>query len=243
MSNVVLITGATGGIGEAIALTFAKAGFDVALHFRSHPDKAAALKALCLKENVNAEIFQADLEKADEAKRLVDEVTATLGTIHTLVNNAGMTKDQLFMRMSEDDFWKVVHTNLGSVFNLSKAVIRTMIKNESGRIINISSVVATLGNPGQVNYVSSKAAIEGLTKALAKEVAKKGITVNAVAPGFIETEMTGGLTEELKNYYFNQIPMQRFGTPYDVAEVVLFLAQSAHYMTGQILHVNGGMIG
>ncbi len=243
MSNVVLITGATGGIGEAIALTFAKAGFDVALHFRSNPDKAAALKALCLKENVNAEIFQADLESADEAKRLVDEVTSSLGTLHTLVNNAGMTKDQLFMRMSEDDFWKVVHTNLGSVFNLSKAVIRSMIKNESGRIINISSVVATLGNPGQVNYVSSKAAIEGFTKALAKEVAKKGITVNAVAPGFIETEMTGGLAEDIKQYYFSQIPMQRFGTPYDVAEVVLFLAQSANYMTGQILHVNGGMIG
>jgi 3-oxoacyl-[acyl-carrier protein] reductase len=118
-----------------------------------------------------------------------------------------------------------------------------MIKNESGRIINISSVVATLGNPGQVNYVSSKAAIEGFTKALSKEVAKKGITVNAVAPGFIDTEMTSGLSEEIKTHYFNQIPMQRFGTPEDVAEVVLFLAEKASYMTGQTLHVNGGMIG
>ena len=243
MSLVALITGATGGIGQATALAFAKAGYHVAIHYRSNPGKADALKALCLKENIQAETFQADLSNKEDVKNLVDNVTTSLGPIDVLVNNAGMTKDQLFMRMSDEDFWDVVNTNLGSVFSLSKAVIRSMIKKEFGRIINISSVVATLGNPGQVNYVSSKAAIEGLTRALSKEVAKKGITVNAVAPGFIETEMTSGLSEELKNYYFNQIPMQRFGKPEDVAEVVLFLAEKAAYMTGQTLHVNGGMIG
>jgi 3-oxoacyl-[acyl-carrier protein] reductase len=243
MSLVALITGATGGIGQATALAFAKAGYHVAIHYRSNPGKADALKALCLKENIHAETFHADLSNKEDVKNLVDNVTTSLGPIDVLVNNAGMTKDQLFMRMSDEDFWDVVNTNLGSVFSLSKAVIRSMIKKEFGRIINISSVVATLGNPGQVNYVSSKAAIEGLTRALSKEVAKKGITVNAVAPGLIETEMTSGLSEELKNYYFNQIPMQRFGTPEDVAEVVLFLAEKASYMTGQTLHVNGGMIG
>jgi 3-oxoacyl-[acyl-carrier protein] reductase len=243
MSKVALITGATGGIGSAIALALASAGFNVALHYRSQKEKAEALKTRCLKENIQADIFHADLSSADDVKTLIERVTQSLGPIEVLVNNAGMTKDQLFMRMSEADFWQVVHTNLGSVYHLSKAVIRSMLKNESGRIINISSVVATLGNPGQVNYVSSKAAIEGFTRALAKEIAKKGITVNAVAPGFIETEMTSSLPDDIKTHYFNQIPMQRFGTPEDVAEVVVFLATKGTYMTGQTLHVNGGMIG
>lgn len=243
MSKVALITGATGGIGKAITLAFSKAGYAVAIHTFSNPNKALELKNACLKNGSKAEIFQADLSSTEDSKKLIEDITASLGPVEVLVNNAGITKDQLFMRMSEEDFWQVIQTNLGSVYNLSKSVIRSMIKNESGRIINISSVVATLGNPGQVNYVSSKAAIEGFTKALAKEVAKKGITVNAVAPGFIETEMTSGLPDDIKQYYFNQIPMQRFGTPEDIAEVVLFLATEASYMTGQILHVNGGMIG
>lgn len=243
MSNVALITGATGAIGQAISIAFARAGFDLALHYRANQKKAEALKKECLKKTANVEIFQANLADSKDASQLIKDVSASLGAVHALVNNAGITHDQLLMRMSDDDFWQVIQTNLGSVFQLSKAVIRPMMKAGIGHIINITSVVATLGTPGQANYVSSKAAIEGFTRSLSKEIAKKGVSVNAVAPGFIDTAMTSTLPEALKQSYLEQIPMHRFGTPDDVAEAVLFLATKARYMTGQTIHVNGGMIG
>lgn len=243
MPKTVLITGATGGIGQAIAQAFSDAGFQLALHYRSQENQAKALKADLQKKTTAVEIFQADLADYDATQELIKSVYETFGQLDIVVNNAGMTRDQLFLRMKEADFQSVMQTNLGSVFNVSKGVIRAFIKQGHGKIINISSVVATTGNPGQVNYVASKAAIEGLTRSLAKEVGKKNITVNAVAPGFIQTAMTAALSPELTANYLAQIPLNRLGEPNEVAYLVRFLASDeANYITGQTIHVNGGMI-
>lgn len=243
MNKTVLITGASGGIGSTIAKAFAKENYQVILHYRSNKENVLELQKACEKMGTTPLIIQADLSVSLEVDAMFKTLEEKKITVDILVNNAGMTKDQLFMRMNYEDFDRVIQTNLGSTYRCSKAVIRPMMKQGFGRIINISSVVGSIGNPGQTNYAASKAAIEIFGKSLSKEVAKKGVTVNSVAPGFIETEMTSDLPESIKTYYLGQIPVNRFGSPEDVSSIVLFLASDkASYITGQTIHVNGGMI-
>lgn len=243
MDKTVLITGAAKGIGAAIAKAFTQKGYQVVLHYRSSKEKAIALKKECEALGKSPVMIQADLNSEEAILKMFESLSAQNLNVDILVNNAGITQDQLFMRMRYEDFDSVIQTNLGSVVKCSKAVIRPMMKNGFGRIINISSIVGTIGNPGQTNYAASKAAIEMFSKSLAKEVAKKQVTVNCVAPGFIKTDMTDDLSETIKEIYLAQIPMNRFGTPEDIAEVVCFLASDqASYITGQTIHVNGGMI-
>jgi len=243
MSKTVLITGAARGIGAAIAKAFVKNNDQVILHYRSSEAEVVNLKNECATFGQSPFIVQADLNDDASIASMFQTIEENNYTIDVLINNAGMTHDQLFMRMSYLDFDKIIQTNLGSTVKCSKAVIRPMMKHGFGRIINISSVVGTIGNPGQTNYAASKAAIEVFSKSLAKEVAKKNVTVNCVAPGFIDTDMTKDLSEAIKEIYLAQIPANRFGKPEDVASVVLFLASDdASYITGQTIHVNGGMI-
>jgi len=241
----ILIIGASKGIGRAVAEELALLGANVIVMARSQDLLQQAVAALPNNGNQQHHYIVADNSQPQALREAVVTFMQQhkLFSIHILVNNTGGPAGGPAIDAKPDEFISAFTNHLLCNQHLAQVLVPGMKDAGFGRIINISSVVATLGNPGQVNYVSSKAAIEGLTRALSKEVAKKGITVNAVAPGFIETEMTSGLSEELKNYYFNQIPMQRFGTPEDVAEVVLFLAEKASYMTGQTLHVNGGMIG
>lgn len=237
-----LVTGASRGIGRAIALALAEAGADVAINY-SGSEAAAAETALAVEAlGRRAIVIKANVGKADEFEAMVKEVINQFGTVDILVNNAGITRDNLIMRMKEDEFDQVIETNLKGVFNGIKAVTRSMMKQRSGRIINISSVVGVLGNPGQANYVAAKAGVIGLTKASARELASRGITVNCVAPGFIQTEMTDKLPEEMRQSLAGQIPLARLGDPGDIANAVRFLASDASaYMTGQTIHVDGGM--
>lgn len=240
--KVALVTGASRGIGRAIAIALAEAGADVIVNYAGSQGAAeetvAAIEALGRK----AVAIQANVGKADEAEQLVKSSLEQFGKIDILVNNAGITRDNLIMRMKEEEFDQVIETNLKGVFNCLKAVTRPMMKQRSGRIINISSVVGQLGNPGQANYVAAKAGVIGLTKAAARELASRGITVNAVAPGFIETDMTDALPEGTKEQLLTGIPLARLGRPEDIAKAVLFLAsEDASYMTGQTIHVDGGM--
>lgn len=246
MSNVegkvALVTGASRGIGRAIALALASAGADVVVNYAGSEaaakETAQAIEAM----GRRAITVQANVGKSDEAEQLVKTVLEQFGRIDILVNNAGITRDNLIMRMKEEEFDQVIETNLKGVFNCLKSVTRPMMKQRSGRIINISSVVGVMGNPGQSNYVAAKAGVIGLTKASARELASRGITVNCVAPGFIETEMTDVLPEETRAELMKSIPLARLGSPEDVAKAVLFLASDdANYMTGQTLHVDGGM--
>jgi 3-oxoacyl-[acyl-carrier protein] reductase len=237
-----LVTGASRGIGRAIAVALAEAGADVAINYSGSEAAAAetaqAVEALGRK----AIVVKANVGKADEFDAMVKEVIEQFGAIDILVNNAGITRDNLIMRMKEEEFDQVIETNLKGVFNGIKAVTRSMMKQRSGRIINISSVVGVLGNPGQANYVAAKAGVIGLTKASARELASRGITVNCVAPGFIQTEMTDKLPEEMRQTLSGQIPLARLGEPGDIANAVRFLASdAAAYMTGQTIHVDGGM--
>ncbi|WP_424765821.1 3-oxoacyl-[acyl-carrier-protein] reductase [Paenibacillus sp. sgz302251] len=237
-----LVTGASRGIGRAIAIALAEAGADVAINY-SGSEAAAAETAQAVEAfGRRAIILQANVGKTDEFESMVKEVIAQFGAIDILVNNAGITRDNLIMRMKEDEFDQVIETNLKGVFNGIKAVTRPMMKQRSGRIINISSVVGVLGNPGQANYVAAKAGVIGLTKASARELASRGITVNCVAPGFIQTDMTDKLPEEMRESLSGQIPLARLGDPGDIANAVRFLASDASaYMTGQTIHVDGGM--
>lgn len=237
-----LVTGASRGIGRAIAIALAEAGADVAINY-SGSEAAAAETALAVEAlGRRAIVIKANVGKADEFEAMVKEVINQFGTVDILVNNAGITRDNLIMRMKEDEFDQVIETNLKGVFNGIKAVTRSMMKQRSGRIINISSVVGVLGNPGQANYVAAKAGVIGLTKASARELASRGITVNCVAPGFIQTEMTDKLPEEMRQSLAGQIPLARLGDPGDIANAVRFLASDASaYMTGQTIHVDGGM--
>ena len=240
--KVALVTGASRGIGRAIALALAEAGADVIVNYAGSEAAAADTAASIQAMGRRAITVRANVGKADEAEQLVKTSLDQFGKIDILVNNAGITRDNLIMRMKEEEFDQVIETNLKGVFNCLKFVTRPMMKQRSGRIINISSVVGALGNPGQANYVAAKAGVIGLTKSAARELASRGITVNAVAPGFIETDMTETLPEGTREQLLAGIPLARLGRPEDVAKAVLFLASDdASYMTGQTIHIDGGM--
>lgn len=241
--KVAVVTGGSRGIGRAIAITLARAGADVAIFYAGNQTAAEQTLAEIEKTGRKGLSLQVDVSNAEQVESAMKEVIASLGRIDILVNNAGITRDNLLMRMKEDEWDQVINTNLKGVFLCTKAVTRTMMKQRSGRIINISSVVGVLGNPGQANYVAAKAGVIGLTKTTAKELASRGITVNAIAPGFIETDMTAVLDEDLKQQMLGAIPLGRFGSAQDVAEAVKFLASdAASYITGQTIHVDGGMV-
>lgn len=238
-----LVTGASRGIGREIALALASAGADVVVNYAGSEEKAQAVVAEIAALGRRAIALQANVAVYAEVEAMVKRVVREWGRLDILVNNAGITRDNLLVRMKEDDWDAVIATNLKGVFNGIKAVSRPMMKQRSGRIVNLSSVVGVAGNAGQANYVAAKAGVIGLTKTAARELASRGITVNAVAPGFIATDMTAQLGEEAAEQLKGQIPLGRLGQPQDVAAVVRFLASSeAAYMTGQTLHVDGGMV-
>ncbi len=240
--RVAVVTGGSRGIGRAIAIRLAQEGARVIVTY-VHGEKAAyevigKIKA----EGGEAYAYQFDVSDYEATQKAFENIFDKFGRVDYLINNAGITKDNLIMRMKEQDWDRVIEINLKGAFNCIKAVVRPMLKQKFGRVVNISSVVAFMGNIGQANYVASKAGLIGLTKALAKELAPKGITVNAVAPGFIETDMTAGLSDKIKGYMLEMIPLKRFGKPEEVAETVAFLvSDAAAYITGQVIHVNGGM--
>ena len=243
-NKVALITGGSRGIGEKIAERFAQAGYNLIINYVSNIENVEELEAK-IKGNANIEILfiQSDVTSFESCENMVNEAIKKFGHIDVLVNNAGITKDTLLMRMKEEDFDKVINVNLKGTYNVTKNVIPYMMKKREGKIINISSVVGISGNAGQTNYSSSKAGIIGFTKSLAKEVGSRNILVNAVAPGFIKTQMTDILKEEVKNEISNKIPLKRMGTPKDVANVVKFLAsEDSSYITGQVIHIDGGML-
>lgn len=243
MNKLALITGGTRGIGKQIALTFAKDGYDIAINYRTENDDLKNIKKEIEANNVKCFSVQGDVTKFEDCEKFVKQIVEEFGKIDVLVNNAGITRDTLLMRMKEEDFRQVIDTNLIGTFNVTKNVISYMMKAKNGRIINISSVVGISGNAGQTNYAASKAGIIGFTKSLAKEVASRNITVNAVAPGFVDTQMTAVLKEDIKEEIAKKIPLKRMGTPQDVANVVKFLASSdSSYITGQVIHVDGGML-
>ena len=240
--RVALVTGASQGIGRACALVLAEAGATVALAARNR-EKLEAVAAQITSAGGQAAVFPLDVTNEDQIKATIKEVVAKLGRIEILVNNAGITHDQLLIRMKRPDWDSVIQTNLTSAFLLSQAAISPMLKQRWGRIINITSVVGQSGQAGQANYAASKAGLIGLTMAIAREVASRNITVNAVAPGFIETAMTADLSDELKAKMNEQIPIGRVGTDMDIAHAVKFLAsEEAGYITGHVLSVNGGML-
>lgn len=240
--NVAIITGGTRGIGRGILNAFAAAGADICFLARN-PDLAAQIESEVSAYGVRCTYFKADVTDFERCSEVADAVAKEFGKVDILVNNAGITDDNLIMRMKKEAWDSVLDINLTGIFNMCKAVIRPMLKKRYGRIINLSSVVGITGNPGQVNYASAKAGIIGFTKSLAKEVAARNITVNAIAPGFIASEMTDKLTEDQQKELLGTIPMNRMGTAQDVANGALFLASAmADYITGTTLHINGGMV-
>jgi 3-oxoacyl-[acyl-carrier protein] reductase len=240
--KVALVTGGSRGIGRSIVLELAKAGADVAINYSGSEAAAKQVAEEVTGLGRKAIIIQANVANSESVGEMIKRVVDEFGQLDILVNNAGITKDNLLMRMKEEDWDDVISVNLKGVFNCIKAVTRQMMKQRSGRIINISSVVGVLGNAGQANYVAAKAGVIGLTKTTARELASRGITVNSVAPGFIETDMTSTLSEEIREGLSTQIPLGRLGSPEDIARVVRFVASDeAAYMTGQTLHVDGGM--
>lgn len=243
MNKVAFITGATRGIGRQIAITLAKEGFDIAINYRKENEDLIETKKLVEAQNVKCFTVQGDVSSFEDSERMVKDIIEEFNHIDILVNNAGITKDMLLMRMKKEDFESVIGVNLVGTFNITKNVIPYMMKNRSGRIINVSSVVGISGNAGQTNYSASKAGIIGFTKSLAKEVGSRNILVNAVAPGFIETQMTDVLKEEVKEEISKTIPLKRMGTIEDVANVVKFLAsKDSSYITGQVINIDGGML-
>lgn len=243
MEKVALITGATRGIGKQIAVTLAKEGYNIALNYRTQNDDLKTTQKEIESLNVKCLAVHGDVSNYEECEEFVKSIIEKFGRIDVLVNNAGITKDMLLMRMKKEDFEQVVDINLIGTFNVTKNVINYMLKARSGRIINISSVVGISGNAGQTNYSASKAGIIGFTKSLAKEVASRNILVNAVAPGFIQTNMTDILKDEVKEEIAKNIPLKRMGTAQDVANVVKFLtSEDSSYITGQVINIDGGML-
>lgn len=243
MDKCALITGATRGIGKQIAITLAKQGYNIALNYRKENEELENSKKEIEEIGVQVLAVKGDVSNFEDCENFVKQVIERFGQIDVLVNNAGITKDMLLMRMKKEDFEQVIDTNLVGTFNVTKNVVPYMMKARSGRIINISSVVGISGNAGQTNYSASKAGIIGFTKSLAKEIASRNILVNAVAPGFIETNMTDVLKDDVKQEIAKNIPLKRMGTTQDVANVVKFLASDdSSYITGQVINVDGGML-
>ncbi len=241
--KVVVVTGASRGIGRAIALKLADEGAKVVVNYSGSQAKAEEVVAIIQEGGGEAIAVQASVSQTEEVTALMDTAVKTFGSLDILVNNAGITRDNLLMRMKENEWDDVLDTNLKGVFLCTKAVTRQMMKQRAGRIINISSIVGVAGNAGQANYVAAKAGVIGLTKTTAKELASRNILVNAIAPGFIETEMTDQLPEDIKQGMLTQIPLAKLGQPEDIAKAVVFLAsEDANYMTGQTLHIDGGMV-
>ena len=239
--KIAIITGASKGIGKAIAMNLAKQGANIVINYRTTSPKD--IKQGFEKLGVKVEFIKADVSKEEEAKFLIKETLNIFGKVDILVNNAGITKDGLIIRMKEEDFDSVINTNLKGAFNTTKAASLVMVKQKKGTIINISSVVGIVGNAGQSNYAASKAGLIGFTKSIAKELSGRGITCNAVAPGFIETDMTDVLNEKVKESILSNIPLKKLGSLDDVAQVVSFLASdAAKYITGQVINVDGGMV-
>ncbi|HCT7480917.1 TPA: 3-oxoacyl-[acyl-carrier-protein] reductase [Staphylococcus aureus] len=242
MTKSALVTGASRGIGRSVALQLAEEGYNVAVNYAGSKEKAEAVVEEIKAKGVDSFAIQANVADADEVKAMIKEVISQFGSLDVLVNNAGITRDNLLMRMKEQEWDDVIDTNLKGVFNCIQKATPQMLRQRSGAIINLSSVVGAVGNPGQANYVATKAGVIGLTKSAARELASRGITVNAVAPGFIVSDMTDALSDELKEQMLTQIPLARFGQDTDIANTVAFLASDkAKYITGQTIHVNGGM--
>ena len=241
--KVAIVTGGTRGIGRAIALKLADQGANIVINYRNSDKEAEELKAILEEKGVKVLTVKCDISNFEDSKNLMDKCKEVFGKIDILVNNAGITKDTLIMRMKEEDFDNVIDVNLKGTFNCAKHASAIMLKQRFGKIINMTSVVGIAGNAGQVNYAASKAGVIGLTKSLAKELGSRGITVNAVAPGFINTDMTASLSEKVKEEASKNIPLKRLGDPEDVANLVRFLASdAANYITGQVINVDGGMV-
>lgn len=241
--KIALVTGASRGIGRAIALTLAKEGAKVAVNYAGNVEAANEVKKSIEDAGGEAIVIGADVSKSEAAEKMVEEVVQKFGGIDILVNNAGITRDGLLARMKDEDFDAVINTNLKGVFYATRAVTKIMMKARKGRVINMASVVGITGNAGQANYSAAKAGVIGFTKTVAKELAGRGITANAIAPGFIETDMTAVVPEKAKEAMLQNIPVKRAGKPEDVANAVLFLASDmAGYITGQVLNVDGGMV-
>ena len=241
--KVALVTGGSRGIGKAIALSLAKNGANVVVNYSGNEEAAQKVVEEITALGVKAIAYKANVSSCDEVAALVKNTVDEFGSIDILVNNAGITRDGLLLRMKDADWDAVIDTNLKGVFNCIKAAAKFMTRQRNGRIINISSVVGQIGNPGQMNYVAAKAGVLGLTKTAAKELASRNITVNAIAPGFIETDMTNELNEQIRNSMLTNIPLQSFGQPEDIANAVVFLATDAsRYITGQTINVDGGLV-
>lgn len=242
MTKNALVTGASRGIGRRIALQLAEDSFNVAVNYAGSKDKAEAVVEEIKAQGVESFAIQADVSDSDAVKSMIKEVVDQFGSIDTLVNNAGIVRDNLLMRMKEKDWDAVINTNLKGTFNCIQKVTPHMLRQKQGSIVNLTSIVGEIGNPGQANYVASKAGVIGLTKSAAKELASRNITVNAVAPGFIVSDMTDALSDEVKDQMLQNIPLSRLGEDTDIANTVSFLASDrAKYITGQVINVNGGM--
>ncbi|MDJ1110765.1 MULTISPECIES: 3-oxoacyl-[acyl-carrier-protein] reductase [Staphylococcaceae] len=237
-----LVTGSSRGIGRSIALALADEGFNIIVNYSGNEQKAKQVVQAIIDKGQKAVAIKADVSNHEEVKSMIDQSVATFGSLDCIVNNAGITRDNLAMRMKREEFADVIDTNLTGVFNVIQAASRQLLRQRAGTVINVSSIVASIGNAGQVNYVAAKAGVEGMTKTFAREFASRGIRVNAVAPGFIESDMTDVLDETLVQTMKSQIPLGEMGRPEDVAYMVAFLASDkAQYITGQTFHVNGGM--